>query len=97
MFSTANNTTNGRKLTYKLTIMPEIKDYPINVLESYEAIEDLLVSSKPNALYKKNSVKSDCLLMILNNLYEAKPEENITGFKRISVVMDEMKAKNLLP
>ena len=58
--------------------MPEIKDYPTNVLDSYEAIEDLLVSSKPNALYKKNSVKSDCLLMILNNLYETRPQLNAT-------------------
>jgi len=56
--------------------MPEIKDYPETVLEAYEAIEDLIVSHKPNALYKKNSVKSDCLLMILNNLYETTPKSN---------------------
>lgn len=58
--------------------MPEIKNYPINILESYEAIEDLLVSSKPGALYKKNSVKSDCLLMILDNLYNTQPETRNT-------------------
>lgn len=48
-------------------------NYPIEVLETYEVIEDLFVSSKPNALSKRNQIKSDCLLLILNDLYEANP------------------------
>lgn len=47
-----------------------MKDYPEKVLESYDTIEKLIVSKKKQPIVTYNSVTAECLLDILNNLYE---------------------------
>ncbi|HAQ21132.1 MAG TPA: hypothetical protein DCR40_18145 [Prolixibacteraceae bacterium] len=50
--------------------MSKIIDYPEKVLETYDVIEKLLVGKQNRPLVSSNSVKSDVLLYILNELYE---------------------------
>jgi hypothetical protein len=50
-------------------------EYPEKVLEAYDTIERLLFKDEEGeTLYRSNTVTADCLLFILNNLYELKPE-----------------------
>lgn len=43
-------------------------EYPIEVLEVYDTIEKLL--SPKERIYSENKQVSDCILMMLNNLYK---------------------------
>lgn len=52
--------------------MRTITDYPEKVLETYDVIEKLLVGKKSRPLISSNSVKSDVLLYVLNELYQEK-------------------------
>jgi hypothetical protein len=45
-------------------------EYPLPVLETYDAIEKLLVEKEDQPLVEANSVISDMLLFMLNNLYQ---------------------------
>lgn len=59
----------------------KIIDYPEKVLETYDVIEKLLVGKQNRPLVSSNSVKSDVLLYVLNDLYqETNPKpEHITN------------------
>ena len=47
----------------------KLDDLPIEVLEAYDTIEVLL--SPKEKIFSKNKQMSDCILLILNNLYES--------------------------
>lgn len=47
---------------------------PIQVLEAYDTIEKLL--SPDERIIDANHTVSDCILMILNNLYETNTNKN---------------------
>lgn len=46
----------------------ELDNLPIEVLETYDTIEKLLSSEE--RIIKNNKQASDCILLMLNNLYE---------------------------
>lgn len=53
--------------------MTKDRDYPEPVLEAYDTIENLIVPSEDRPLYEANTTTAECLLFILNRLYEADP------------------------
>jgi hypothetical protein len=60
----------------------KIIDYPEKVLETYDVIEKLLVGGQDCPIVSSNSVKSDVLLYVLNELYqETNPEPEIVNSK----------------
>ena len=63
--------------------MDKMKDYPYLVLEAYDTIEKLLVPKGRQPLVNFNSTTSNCLLMILNDLYETN-SDNLTPSEAIA-------------
>jgi len=54
--------------------MANKNELPEMVLEAYDTIEKLLAPTDQQPIFSNNSVTSNCLLMILNDLYETKPK-----------------------
>ena len=62
----------------------KIIDYPEKVLETYDVIESLFVDEDNRPLVSSNSVKSDILLFVLNNLYQEINPEPETVISKIT-------------
>jgi hypothetical protein len=55
--------------------MKKDKEYPDAVLEAYDTIEKMIVPKEDQPLYEANATTGECLLFMLNRLYEADPAE----------------------
>lgn len=55
------------------------RDYPEPVLEAYDTIEKMIVPVNDQPLYGANATMAECLLFVLNRLYEADPTEIVNS------------------